>query len=208
MSSMVTDVSGGPPSSCVPTPSLQHPNLPGPFVFSPSIGQLDLPSPGESPEKELGPTQASPGRRARGPMDIDIRQISSHAQAEALVQRAQQRILAMTEDSDEEGVKTFGINIGGGHTPLSAKLAAYGESLAIERKFKEEEEKKRRSLVIESSPDRRLVSHASSVQRKLSLQERAHSDPVALTLEEVRRPHTSDGERECLILLLMHRRGR
>lgn len=141
-------------------------------------------------------------------MDIDIRQISSHAQAEALVQRAQQRILAMTEDSDEEGVKTFGINIGGGHTPLSAKLAAYGESLAIERKFKEEEEKKRRSLVIESSPDRRLVSHASSVQRKLSLQERAHSDPVALTLEEVRRPHTSDGERECLILLLMHRRGR
>ena len=200
MSSMITDSSGGPPSSCVPTPALQHPNLPGPFVFSPSMGQTDLPSPGETPEKkEFNSAQASPSRRARGPMDIDIHQISSHAQAEALVQRAQQRILAMTEEFEDDEVKTFGINLGEGHTPLSAKLAAYGESLAIERKFKEEEERKRRSLVVESMSDRTLVNHAGSMQRKLSLQERAYNDPTATMRGEVRRPHTSDGERECLI---------
>ena len=77
-------------------------------------------------------------------------------------------------------------------TPLSAKLAAYGESLAIERKFKEEEEKKRRSLVVESASERTLASHGGSMQRKLSLQERAHSELRG----EARRPHTSDGERE------------
>lgn len=206
MSSMVTDSSGGPPSSCVPTPALQHPNLPSPFVFSPSLGQADLPSPGETPEKEFGPSQAqsSPGRRARGPMDINIRQISSHAQAEALVQRAQQRILDMTEEPELEEVKTFGINLGEGHTPLSAKLAAYGESLAIERKFKQEEENRRRSLVIESVSDRTLVNHGGAVQRKLSLQERAYSNhhPTAMLRGDERRPHTSDGEGECLVYIV------
>lgn len=206
LSSMVTDSSGGPPSSCVPTPALQQTTLPSPFVFSPSLGTADLPSPGEVAQenKELGASvvSASPGRRARGALDIDIRTISSHAQAEALVQRAQQRILEMREESDDEEVKTLGINLGEGHTPLSAKLAAYGQVLAIERKFKEEEEKKRQSLTMESTSGTTLASQGGLVQRKLSLQERAHSDPAGAS-RHVRRPHTSDGEREYLYSLLM-----
>ena len=41
-------------------------------------------------------------RLSRAPTDIDIRSISSHAQAEVLVQRAQQSILDMEADADVE----------------------------------------------------------------------------------------------------------
>lgn len=199
MSSMITDSSGY-PSSSVPTPALQQSNLPTPYVVSPSVGQADLPSPGEimGEKKDLAVvsvTAASPAKRARGPLDIDIRSISSHAQAEALVQHTQRRILAGNESSDEEDVKTLGINLNDGHTPLSAKLAALGESLAIERKFKEEaEKKKRRSLVMEPISEQVFANEVSGLQRKLSLQERAHSDRTG----RLRRPHTADGECEYL----------
>ncbi|KAK2467866.1 hypothetical protein APHAL10511_000161 [Amanita phalloides] len=64
--------------------------------------------------------------------EIDIRTISSHAQAEALVQQTQKEILEMGE---QETLLALGSP---GNTPLSARLAAYGESLALERKFREE----------------------------------------------------------------------
>ncbi|KAF8629150.1 hypothetical protein AX17_005735 [Amanita inopinata Kibby_2008] len=67
--------------------------------------------------------------------EIDINSISSHAQAEALVQRTQQEILELGE---QEVLLSSGIT---GHTPLSARLAAYGESLALERRLREEMEK-------------------------------------------------------------------
>ncbi|KAF9222600.1 hypothetical protein BS17DRAFT_735416 [Gyrodon lividus] len=67
------------------------------------------------------------------PLDIDISSISSHAQAEALVQRAQQSILSMEQYLEQHVRKDSET----GRTPLSAKLAAYGESLAIERQLKE-----------------------------------------------------------------------
>ncbi|GJE97721.1 Ankyrin repeat protein [Phanerochaete sordida] len=195
MSSMITDSSGY-PSSSVPTPALQQSNLPTPYVVSPTVGQTELPSPGEALSEKKDPavvsvTPASPAKRVRGPLDIDIRSISSHAQAEALVQRTQQRILVGAESSDEEDGKTFGIALNDGHTPLSAKLAALGESLAIERKFKEDEDKKRRrSLVMEPISEQIFANEVPGVQRKLSLQERAHSDPAT----RLRRPHTADGE--------------
>ncbi|KAF8557995.1 hypothetical protein OG21DRAFT_81495 [Imleria badia] len=73
------------------------------------------------------------GRRGlHFPLDIDISTISSHAQAEELVQRTQQSILNM-EQYLEQNKKDSDT----GRTPLSAKLAAYGESLAIERRLKE-----------------------------------------------------------------------
>lgn len=195
MSSMITDSSGY-PSSSIPTPALQQSNLPTPYVVSPSVVQTELPSPGESllDRKDgaiVSVTPASPAKRVRNVLDIDIRAISSHAQAEALVQRSQQRILAGGESSDDEDVRSLGITLSEGHTPLSAKLAALGESLAIERKFKEEEEKRRRrSLVMEPISEQIFANEVHGVQRKLSLQERAHSDP----LSRVRRPHTADGE--------------
>jgi len=76
-------------------------------------------------------------RRSHVPADIDIRSISSHAQAEVLVQRAQQSILDM-----EGYVAADDIPLISGRSPLSAKLAAYGESLALERRLKREEEAK------------------------------------------------------------------
>lgn len=73
-------------------------------------------------------------RKLHIPLDIDISTISSHAQAEALVQRTQQSILNM-EQYLEQHVKK---DTETGRTPLSARLAAYGESLAIERRLKEQ----------------------------------------------------------------------
>lgn len=75
-------------------------------------------------------------RRSHFPLDINISAISTHAQAEALVQRAQQDIFEMAQ-LIEEPVASGGSN---GRTPLSSKLAAYGETLALERKLREAEE--------------------------------------------------------------------
>lgn len=72
-------------------------------------------------------------RRLHSPLDIDISRISSHAQAEELVQRTQQSILNMEQYLEQNVQKDSET----GRTPLSAKLAAYGESLAIERRLKE-----------------------------------------------------------------------
>jgi hypothetical protein len=76
---------------------------------------------------------------------IDISTISSHAQAEALVQRTQKEILEMNE---QEILLTEGSP---GNTPLSARLAAYGESLALERKLREEIQSPRKLGHSESS---------------------------------------------------------
>jgi len=64
-------------------------------------------------------------RQSRVPTDINIRSISSHTQAEALVQHAQQSILDMEAEEDIEPLSS-------GLTPLSAKLAAYGSREAAE----------------------------------------------------------------------------
>jgi len=75
-------------------------------------------------------------RRSHIPLDINISSISSHAQAEALVQRAQQDILEMAY---VDGMGQPPLPGSAGWTPLSARLAAYGESLALERKLREQE---------------------------------------------------------------------
>ncbi|KIM81374.1 hypothetical protein PILCRDRAFT_499863 [Piloderma croceum F 1598] len=72
-------------------------------------------------------------RRSHIPTDVEIRSISSHAQAEALVQHAQQSIFDMEYILDDNPLSP-------GRLPLSAKLAAYGESLALERQLKQVEE--------------------------------------------------------------------
>lgn len=77
-------------------------------------------------------------RRAQPPLDIDMGSISSHAQAEALVQRAQQDILDLAAHADTLQVQPE--SAGSGWMPLSARLAAYGESLALERKLREQRE--------------------------------------------------------------------
>ncbi|KAI0360920.1 hypothetical protein OH77DRAFT_737494 [Trametes cingulata] len=165
----------------------------------------------------------SPRLRAP-PLDIDIRAISSHAQAEALVQRAQKSILEM-EDIDIElpglglgsgntsgGLGANGVGAASGRTPLSAKLAAYGESLAIERRFKEQEREREREMERLSgsaggetpfgsptthsgrSADGRLKPrHSERALRKFSLEERP-GEGRPPRRSKPRRPHTADGE--------------
>lgn len=139
----------------------------------------------------------------RVPLDIDIHSISSHAQAEALVQRAQQRIL-QSQDGDVDCPMMNAAFVAAGRTPLSAKLAAYGESLAIKKKFTQEEEMKsqtvhghRRAATIEAAGEARHgyaddMSYNATLRgldRKFSLEERTQSTPRT----RFRRPTTSEG---------------
>ncbi|KAH7923399.1 hypothetical protein BV22DRAFT_583683 [Leucogyrophana mollusca] len=113
-------------SGSITTPTTPHSTLPLIAPSSPS------PAP-DSPHRNGGDPGPAP-RRARVPSDIDIHAISSHAQAEALVARTEQSILNLEQYLEEHTRRDAGT----GRTPLSAKLAAYGESLAIERRLKEE----------------------------------------------------------------------
>ncbi|KAF8441434.1 hypothetical protein L210DRAFT_2072609 [Boletus edulis BED1] len=109
----------------IATPSTPH--LPGSPRIRPALGEYEA-----DVEETLGIHQHPRGLEV--PLDIDVSTISSHAQAEELVQLTQQSILNM-EQCLEQNVKKDSET---GRTPLSAKLAAYGESLAIERRLKEE----------------------------------------------------------------------
>ncbi|OBZ67176.1 hypothetical protein A0H81_13022 [Grifola frondosa] len=142
-----------------------------------------------------------PPKGARTPLDIDIRSISSHAQAEALVQRAQQSIL----DMQHNGVTVASAknSLGSDRTPLSAKLAAYGESLAIERKFKEEEERMKSPssatshlaedlAALRGYPHVHLSHSPRDLDRKFSLEER-RPEARSRMKTKVKRPHTSGG---------------
>ncbi|KAI0829936.1 hypothetical protein BC628DRAFT_1314355 [Trametes gibbosa] len=158
----------------------------------------------------------SPRLRAAHPLDIDIRAISSHAQVEALVQRAQKSILEM-ENIDLElpslgsagssgGLSLAASSTGGGRTPLSAKLAAYGQTLEIERQFKEQEREREQGRGGRETPfgspttpsgrsaDGRLrPRHSERGLRKFSLEERPGEIRLPRRVKQ-RRPHTSDGD--------------
>ncbi|KAF7315236.1 hypothetical protein MIND_00038000 [Mycena indigotica] len=82
-------------------------------------------------ESDRVPTSRLSERRTPTPLDINLSLISSHAQAEALVKKELKDILDMPALSPDT-TKTPG------WTPLSARLAAYGESLELERKFRAE----------------------------------------------------------------------
>ncbi|PFH52084.1 hypothetical protein AMATHDRAFT_57929 [Amanita thiersii Skay4041] len=128
------------PSSGPYTESLKTSNFEGPIINHQGSSGSGLDT---SMESSMTPhlvksTETKPKRSAlhnsfngRSAFEIDISSISSHAQAEALVQQAQQEILEMEE------LEILGsANVG--NTPLSARLAAYGESLALERRLREE----------------------------------------------------------------------
>jgi len=159
----------------------------------------------------------SPGlneRRTKGTLDIDIASISSHAQAEALVQRARQDVLDLA--NAQELFPMTGV----GRTPLSARLAAYGESLALERKLREQKEEEiswkdrvqdplpplpplppSRSAGA-SSPLKGDVPRRKSrdgVERQLSLENRA-GRRVKRRLKDPRRPSTADSRKHHSIL--------
>ncbi|KAG1864423.1 hypothetical protein F4604DRAFT_1783421 [Suillus subluteus] len=80
----------------------------------------------------------------RTPSGLNISSISSRAEVEALIQRAQQSVLDMAVDLEENTRRDQGT----GRTPLSLSLAMFGESLAIERRLKEEEDAVGRGLLV------------------------------------------------------------
>ncbi|KAF8971070.1 hypothetical protein BDZ97DRAFT_1335792 [Flammula alnicola] len=152
-------------------------------------------------------------RRSRTPLDIDITSISSYAQAEALVQRARQEVLEVANANPQD---ISPLPSGAGRTPLSARLAAYGESLALERKLREQKEDESfwKDRIHEPMPPMpsansstgKLVSPASpprydlprqksrdGVERQLSLENRAGAPRTKKRAKDPRRPSTADG---------------
>lgn len=165
LSSSTTSASA---SVAVPTPALNNSPLPN------SDGSLTA-------------------KRNNTPIDIDISTISSHAQAEALVQRTQKSILEMDDDMPLSSAA-----LSSGRSPLSAKLAIYGETLELERRLKKEEEE-RKTAETTRSPTKSLTtpthqsphsssSHKSGLERQFSLEE--HSQ----RRRKPRRPRTAGDE--------------
>ncbi|KAG6900734.1 hypothetical protein C0993_003760 [Termitomyces sp. T159_Od127] len=114
----------------------------------------------KSPEIRIGNGSTSLiERRPRIPPDINISAISAHAQAEALVQKAQRDILEMAT-SNENAPATAS----SGRSPLSAKLAAYGESLALERKLRERMEEERQTRHHKQENEGQLTQQTSGAE--------------------------------------------
>lgn len=132
-------------------------------------------------------------KRNNTPIDIDISTISSHAQAEALVQRTQRSILEMDEEMPLSSAA-----LSSGRSPLSAKLAIYGETLELERRLKREEEERKAAEVTESpanslsSPP--LQSSHSSSSRRSGLERQFSLEGHSQRRRKPRRPHTAGDE--------------
>ncbi|KAH9949017.1 hypothetical protein B0H21DRAFT_731219 [Amylocystis lapponica] len=205
VSSTSTTASNMPPSSSssgyLTTPALSQPQLPNPMIRSSSsvdVAQLPLEIEQKKPSLSEDETETPLARRgARVPLDLGA--ISSHAQAEALVQRAQQSILEMQDIEIEYA--DLGGSVGSGRTPLSAALAAYGESLEIERKFKLEEQRisspksaQDSDVTEDGIADYRgqVMASRRGLDRKFSLEERSHRVRPPRQARTTR-PHTSGG---------------
>ncbi|KAF9482196.1 hypothetical protein BDN70DRAFT_449128 [Pholiota conissans] len=149
-------------------------------------------------------------RRARTPLDIDITSISSHAQVEALVQRARQDVLDVVNNDEDLSPPGTGT----GRTPLSAQLAAYGEILALERQLREKKEsagsedsakgfaqealpsmKSLPGQFLAPAPPPRMPRQKSreGVERQLSLEGKPDAPRSKKRTKDPRRPSTADG---------------
>jgi hypothetical protein len=134
-------------------------------------------------------------KRNNTPIDIDISTISSHAQAEALVQRTQKSILEMDDE-----IPLSSAALSSGRSPLSAKLAIYGETLELERRLKKEEEERKAAEATNSSAKSLITpifqsphssgSKRNGLERQFSLE--GHSQ--GLRRRKPRRPHTAGDE--------------
>ncbi|KAF9047390.1 hypothetical protein BJ165DRAFT_1097939 [Panaeolus papilionaceus] len=192
----LTMMSGSTTSGSASSPSISTPALPNPILLS------------TDPDKHLSanyedillrpvdvrnwsPSSVS-DRRSRSPLDIDITSISSHAQAEALVERARQEVL------DVAGTQELNQVANTGRTPLSARLAAYGESLALERKLREQDLSEEASSARQESDPPLDLAHSRSkpregVERQLSLEDKTANTRPRRRPKDPRRPSTAEG---------------
>jgi hypothetical protein len=149
-------------------------------------------------------------RRYHIPADISISSISSHAQAEALVRKAEQDILEMPLDSDP--LPATGSTA---RSPLSARLAAYGESLALERRLREQKDAeegrsasmdKQQSEISPSRTDMFMrdgrttpkidaLTRRDGVERQHSLEYKSGRPRLNIKLKDPRRPSTAEGRK-------------
>ena len=138
-------------------------------------------------------SEGSLTKRNNTPMDIDISTISSHAQAEALVQRTQKSILEMDDE-----IPLSSAALSSGRSPLSAKLAIYGETLELERRLKKEEEERKATIVTKSSvkisTPSTFQSPSSSSSKRLERQFSLEDHPPTQRRRKPRRPHTAGDE--------------
>ncbi|KAF8895718.1 hypothetical protein CPB84DRAFT_1837133 [Gymnopilus junonius] len=170
-----------------------------PYKREPVISVSELPNePAKKPVPPPLPIHNLNERRAHSPLDIDLSTISSHAQAEALVERARQEALEMAS-AQEIGALPASL----GRSPLSARLAAYGESLALEKKLREQKEaesawrdRERDAMSIQVSNGPTPLPRQKSregVERQLSLENRTGSARAKRRIKDPRRPSTADG---------------
>ncbi|KAF8070817.1 hypothetical protein FPV67DRAFT_1561538 [Lyophyllum atratum] len=136
-------------------------------------------------------------RRSHVPPDINISSISSHAQAEALVQKAQQDIIRMAQSNELTPVTGST-----GRSPLSARLAAYGESLALERKAEGIDDLHFTQTSSNTEPPLRNgattptstgPSRRSGMERQHSLEHRPIRPKSKSRMKDPKRPSTAEG---------------
>ncbi|KAF7321427.1 hypothetical protein MKEN_00663200 [Mycena kentingensis (nom. inval.)] len=184
-------------SVAVMTPLQPTENLPLPTSPPPLQAQLEPEEQDNTISETLVSPKAGTGRSVerRTPTPLDINSlISSHAQAEALVKRELKDILDMPANSPDTSRTP-------GWTPLSARLAAYGESLELERKLRSET--KITTPINEETPtalhpdtsertqNNTFPRNGHGVGRQNSLDVK-HGSPRKRP-KQPRRPHTSSG---------------
>jgi len=118
-------------SSDATWPLTPHFSGASPLISSRSMDVDTDMGPGEGPSPRVRRSHSNLGLG----LDFSSISISSRADVEALVQRAQQSVLDMEADLEASRRRNEA-----GRTALSAQLAMFGESLAIERMMKEQEE--------------------------------------------------------------------
>ncbi|KAG7090972.1 hypothetical protein E1B28_010039 [Marasmius oreades] len=131
-------------------------------------------------------------RRSRSPLGIDMSLAASHARAERLVQQKKADILSAHDADLLDGDSA-------GQVPLSARLAALGESLELERKLRERkhaEEKKVTSGTPPKAP-RLLRDSLDTVTTSTSgagvIRQSSLNTGPSHRKKEPKRPHTSSG---------------
>ncbi|KAL0577751.1 putative ankyrin-repeat protein [Marasmius crinis-equi] len=132
-------------------------------------------------------------RRSRSPLGIDMSLAASHARAERLVQQKKEAILSAHNDAlAEEGP--------GGQIPLSARLAALGESLELERMLREQkqaEETVLQSSVTPPEAGRILRDSIDTVTGTTTgagvIRQSSLNTGASPRRKEPKRPHTSSG---------------
>lgn len=142
------------------------------------------------------------------PVTTPVRYVSNRAQAIALVQQAEKEIL---QSANSQGLPISNNNptsLGPSRIPLSAQLAAYGEVLALERRFakgeKQREQWSNRSdseeeiEVVNSSPGVNPIRRGGIIFSPSSTTAQSLKK-TATKIVKLKRPHTAEGRTTCKI---------